>query len=162
MMALFESMITDYGYLAIFLVLALGIFSLPIPDELMILLVGYFTKIGLLHYGLTFVVVCIGSFVGMLFSYFIGQRAGRPLLDWLGRWMSAPRKWSSKAETWIGKYGAVALVVSYFVPGMRHFAGYFCGMSHMSIKTYSFYTSISIGIWSLIFLTIGRFFNFLG
>lgn len=158
MMALFEELITSYGYIAIFIVLALGLFSLPVPDELMILLVGYFTKIGLLHYSLTFAVVWIGSFIGMMFSYFIGKRAGRPLLDWLGRWMSAPRKWSDKAEKWIGKYGATAIIVSYFIPGMRHFAGYFCGMSRMSMKTYAFYTSISVGTWSLIFLTIGRFF----
>lgn len=60
MMELFEELITSYGYVAIFFVLALGLFSLPIPDELMILLVGYFTKIGLLHYSLTFVVVFVG------------------------------------------------------------------------------------------------------
>lgn len=158
MMELFEELITSYGYVAIFFVLALGLFSLPIPDELMILLVGYFTKIGLLHYSLTFVVVFVGSLIGMMFSYLIGKRAGRPLLDWLGRWMSVTKKWGSKAESWIEKHGAPAIIVSYFVPGMRHLAGYLCGMSHMSLKTYALYAGISAGIWSFLFLTIGRVF----
>ncbi|MER1998224.1 MAG: DedA family protein [Lysinibacillus sp.] len=157
-MALFEELITNYGYIAIFIILALGLFSLPIPDELMILLVGYFTKIGLLHYSSAFIVVFFGSLLGMIFSYVLGKRAGRPLFDWLGRWMSTTKKWSAKAEGWIEKYGAPAIIVSYFVPGMRHIAGGFCGMSHMSFKTYTVYASISAGIWSFLFLTIGRIF----
>lgn len=68
------------------------------------------------------------------------------------------KKWGSKAESWIEKHGAPAIIVSYFVPGMRHLAGYFCGMSHMSFKSYTLYAGISAVIWSFLFLTIGRIF----
>ncbi|MCH6186234.1 hypothetical protein MKN04_00955 [Paenibacillus polymyxa] len=48
-MGYIDQLIENYGYAAVFIVLALGLFSLPIPDEVMVLFVGYFTKIGLLH-----------------------------------------------------------------------------------------------------------------
>ena len=56
-MAYIDQLIGSYGYAAIFILLALGLFSLPIPDELMVLLVGYFTKIGYLHYSFSLVAI---------------------------------------------------------------------------------------------------------
>ncbi|MEI3895928.1 DedA family protein [Bacillus sp. CCNWLW75] len=157
-MGYIDQLIEYYGYAAVFIVLALGLFSLPIPDEAMVLLVGYFTKIGLLHYSFSLLAVFSGSFIGMLVSYEIGKRIGRPLLTWLGKWLSFSLKWSNKAEGWIQKYGAPAIIVSYFVPGMRHVTGYFCGSSHMPLKSYMLYAGVSALLWSLLFLTVGRIF----
>jgi membrane protein DedA with SNARE-associated domain len=155
-MGYIDQLIENYGYAAVFIVLALGLFSLPIPDEVMVLLVGYFTKIGLLHYSFSFLAVFSGSLIGMFISYEIGKRIGRPLLIWLGEWFGFSLKWSNKAEHWIRKYGSPAIIVSYFIPGMRHVTGYFCGISHMSLKSYMLYAGVSALLWSLLFLTIGR------
>lgn len=157
-MTFIDQLIENYGYTAIFIILALGLFSLPIPDELMVLLVGYFTKIGLLHYSFSLLVVFSGSLIGMLVSYVLGNKIGRPLLDWLGKWFRLSRKWNSNVANWIEKYGAPAIIVSYFIPGMRHVAGYLCGMSYISLKKYMLYAGISALLWSLLFLTIGRIF----
>lgn len=158
-MAYIDQLIGNYGYAAIFLVLALGLFSLPIPDEVMVLLVGYFTKIGLLHYSFSLLAVFSGSLIGTLVSYGLGKRVGRPFLDWFAKSFKLSNKWSKKAEHWIVKYGAPGIIVSYFIPGMRHVAGYFCGMSHMRLKTYALYVATSAFLWSLLFLTIGRIFE---
>lgn len=157
-MASIDQLIGNYGYAAVFIVLALGLFSLPIPDEAMVLLVGYFTKIGLLHYSFSLMAIFSGSFIGMLVSYALGKRLGRPLLDWLGKCWKLSTKWWYKAEHWIEKYGAPAIIVSYFIPGMRHITGYFCGVTHMALKTYALYAGVSALLWSVLFLTIGRIF----
>ena len=157
-MVFINQLIENYGYAAVFIILALGLFSLPIPDEVMVLLVGYFTKIGLLHYNFSLLTVFSGSLIGMLISYSLGKRIGCPLLDWLGKWLRLSQKWRKRAEHWIHKYGAPAIIVSYFVPGMRHVAGAFCGISHMPIKTYTLYVGTSALLWSLLFLTLGRIF----
>lgn len=157
-MELINQLIGNYGYAAIFIVLALGLFSLPIPDEVMVLFVGYFTKTGLLHYSFSFIAVFTGSFLGMIISYFIGKKAGRPLINRIGKWFGISQRWSKRAERWVNKYGPTAVIVSYFIPGMRHIAGYFCGIYHMSLKMYSIYAGLSAFVWSLIFLTCGRIF----
>lgn len=153
-----DQLIVSYGYIAIFILLALGLFSLPIPDEVMVLLVGYFTKIGHLHYSFSLIVIFSGSLLGMLFSYALGKRLGRPFLDWLGKRSKFSGKCCTKAERWIEKYGAPAIIISYFIPGMRHIAGYFCGISHMRLKVYMLYSTMSAIVWSMLFLTIGRIF----
>ncbi|MEE3956098.1 DedA family protein [Peribacillus frigoritolerans] len=157
-MAFIDQLIENYGYVAIFIVLALGLFSIPIPDEVLVLLVGYLTKIGMLHYSFSLLAVFSGSLIGMLVSYGLGKRVGRPLLDWLGKWFRLSGILRGKAENWIEKYGALAIIVSYFVPGMRHVVGYFCGILPLPLKTYTLYAGTSAFLWSLLFLTVGRIF----
>lgn len=159
-MAFIEHLINHYGYLAIFIVLALGLLSmpLPIPDEVMVLLVGYLTKVGLLHYSFSLITVFCGSVIGMFLSYSLGKRVGRPLLYWLLKWFRSLEKYSERAERWIQKHGAPAIVVSYFIPGMRQVAGYFCGISHLPLKTFALYIGVSALLWSVLFLTAGRIF----
>ncbi len=40
----------NYGYIAIFLMLVLGIVGLPIPDEVMMTIVGHFINVSVFHY----------------------------------------------------------------------------------------------------------------
>lgn len=155
-MALVNQIIENYGYAAIFILLVLGLFSLPIPDEVIVLLVGYFTKIELLHFSYSFLVVWSGTSISMLVNYMLGKKIGRPLLDWLQKWFKLSGKWSRKAEHWITKHGTQAIIVSYFISGMRHIAGYFCGILHVPFKTYMLYAGASAFLWSLLFITIGR------
>ena len=62
-----------------FLMLTLGIIGLPIPDEVMMTLVGYFTHLKVLNYELSILISFIGALPGDdLISYFIGRKAGRP------------------------------------------------------------------------------------
>ncbi|WP_430487462.1 MULTISPECIES: DedA family protein [Priestia] len=50
---------------------------------------------------------------------------------------------SGKAENWVKKYGDLAIIANYFLPGMRHLMGYFCGILHLPLKTYTLYTGTS-------------------
>lgn len=161
-MELVNDLILQYGYIAAFLMLMLGIIGLPIPDELMMLLIGYFTHIGTLDYSFSIIICFAGSLLGMLISYFIGKKAGRPLIDRFGKWIGLKEKRIMKVEKWIGKYGSYSIILSYFIPGVRHVTCYFCGVSHMRLKTYILYAGIGAFLWSFIFITIGRFIRVVG
>lgn len=65
-MELVQQLIADYGYLAIFLMLVLGIVGLPIPDEVMMTVVGYFTHTDVLNYELSILISFVGALLGML------------------------------------------------------------------------------------------------
>lgn len=70
-------LISHYGYLAIFALLALGILGLPVPDEVLMLFVGYLSSIMVLNFTLSVLIGCIGSITGMMISYTIGLRLGQ-------------------------------------------------------------------------------------
>lgn len=157
-MELISQLIGSYGYVAVFILQALGLFSAPIPDELIVMVVGYFTKLGNLSFSFSFVTILVGSMVGMSISYLLGNKLGQPLLRWLNKRFSFFYKKGKKIEGWMSKYGAYSIIISFFIPGMRHLAGYICGISRIPMKTYLVFNFISAFIWSLIFLSIGRLF----
>lgn len=103
-MELVQQLISDYGYIAIFLMLTLGIIGLPIPDEVMMTLVGYFAHINVLNYGLSILISFIGALLGMIISYFIGRKAGRPFINKFGKWVGLKEKRMAKVDRWMKKY----------------------------------------------------------
>ncbi|WP_439020387.1 DedA family protein [Bacillus thuringiensis] len=155
-MELVQQVIADYGYLAIFLMLLLGIIGVPIPDEVMMTVVGYFTNINVLNYELAILVSFAGALLGMLISYMIGKKAGRPFIDKYGKWVGLKEERMDKVSKWMEKYGPYSLIFGYFIPGVRHITCYFSGVSKMKLKTYILFAAIGAFLWCFTFITIGR------
>ncbi|MGG0386255.1 DedA family protein [Priestia filamentosa] len=155
-MELVEHLITHYGYIAVFLMLTLGIVGLPIPDEVLMTLIGYFTHVGTLNYELAIVISFTGALLGMMISYLIGRKAGRPFIDKYGKWVGLKEKRMDKVETWMKKYGPYSLILGYFIPGVRHVTCYFSGIIRMSLKKYLLFVAIGAFLWCFVFITIGR------
>jgi len=53
---------------------------------------------------------------------------------------------------WFGKYGNKQLFVAYFIPGVRHITGYFCGITRMPFRKYAVYAFF----WVSLFISLGR------
>lgn len=155
-MELVQQVIADYGYLAIFLMLVLGIIGLPIPDEVMMTIVGYFTNIQVLNYEIAVLVSFVGALLGMLISYMIGKKVGRPFIDKYGKWIGLKKKRMIKVEKWMEKYGFYSIVFGYFIPGIRHITCYLSGIIKVKLKTYILFAAIGAFLWCFIFITIGR------
>ncbi|NQX44251.1 DedA family protein [Paenibacillus tritici] len=148
-------MISQYGYIAIFALLALGLLGLPVPDELLTLFVGYLSSTMVLDFSLSVLVCFIGSITGMLISYTIGLRVGQPVVDRYGKWVGLTPKRFASVKRWFFRFGNWTLFIAYFVPGIRHATSYISGISAMSFKKYLLVTVASAFIWSLLFVSIG-------
>ncbi|WP_246066840.1 DedA family protein [Paenibacillus koleovorans] len=149
-------LIWTYRYLALFGLLALGIIGLPIPDETLMTFVGSLTAYGHLTFGKSLTVSFSGSMTGMLISYFIGRRVGKPFLDRFGKWFHLTPNRLAKGEKWFQKYGAWAIVFGYFVPGVRHLTCYLAGMSGIRFWRYFVYAGSGAFVWCFTFITLGR------
>ncbi|MGE7024396.1 DedA family protein [Solibacillus cecembensis] len=155
-MGIIQDLIASYGYLAIFFVLVLGIFGIPIPDEVLLMIVGYFTNIHVLNYELAIFISFAGAFIGVTISYIIGRKAGRPLIVKYGKWIGLKEKRVMKVESWMKKYGAYSLIFGYFIPGFRQVICCFAGISKMELKTFITFSAIGSFLWSFTFITIGK------
>ncbi|MDM5188484.1 DedA family protein [Bacillus sp. DX4.1] len=155
-MEIIQELIACYGYPAIFLMLVLGIVGLPIPDEVIMTIVGYFTNIHVLNYELAIFISFAGALIGMMISYLIGRKAGRPLIDKYGKWIGLKEKRVMKVERWMKKYGSYSLIFGYFIPGFRHVTCYFAGIGKMEFKTYITFAAIGAFLWCFTFITIGK------
>jgi len=150
-------LIEDYGYIALFGLLAVGIVGIPIPDEILMTTVGTLTVDG---GRLTFVNSLIASFagtmVGMIVSYYLGNTVGKPFLYRYGKWVKLTPQRLDLVEGWYKKYGLWTVVFGYYVPGVRHFTCYLAGVSGVSIWRYLLFAASGAMVWCLTFLTLGH------
>ena len=154
--------ISNYGYIGIIFSQILGTIGLPIPDSTVMLLVGYFTRIGTPQYIFALLVSLAGVCGNILISYSIGKRAGRPLIGRFGKWFGLKESRILKVEKWMNKFGPWTILIGYFIPGMRQITCYLSGISRMKLKTVCIFGLLTAVVWCSIFITVGRLFGHIG
>ncbi|MRN53722.1 DedA family protein [Paenibacillus monticola] len=150
-------LISQYGYIAIFALLALGILGLPVPDEIIMLFVGYLSSSMVLNYSLSVLVGFAGSITGMMISYIIGSRLGQPVVDKYGKWIGLTPKRFGRVKGWFERFGNWTVLFGYFIPGVRHVTSYISGISGMPFRKYLLVSLVGSSTWSLLFISLGFF-----
>ncbi|MBM0067632.1 DedA family protein [Alkalicoccobacillus gibsonii] len=151
-----KELIAHYGYFGILIALVGGIVGLPIPDELLLITVGYFTHSGELNLYLSILISLLGSIIGISISYFLGKKLGLPFLLTHGSKFFLSNKKIDRAQVLFQKYGAFILVIGYFIPGVRHLTGYIAGISNLPYKRFSLYAYSGAFVWVNTFIFAGN------
>lgn len=146
----------EFRYLALFLILSLGMIGLPIPDEFLMTFSGFQTTNGHMGFAATIFFSALGSFTGMNISYWIGRILGIPFLHRMAPYFHLNEKKIERAERWFSSYGNSLIVIGYFFPGFRHLTAYFSGMSKLNYLRYFSLAGLGALLWSLSFVTLGR------
>lgn len=152
-----QELIVHYGYFSTFIFLALGIFGLPVPDEIIVAFIGHLSAFGTFNYFIAMILTILGVMTGTIFTYTLGRKIGKPLIQKYGKWISLSPKRLKIVERYFEKYGALTVTIGYFVPGMRHIVCYLSGTANMEMKTYLLFAAIGTFISSIICLSIGYF-----
>jgi membrane protein DedA with SNARE-associated domain len=147
--------ITQYGYAAIFGLLALGIIGLPVPDETLLTLTGFLIFKGDLHPVAAYLSALAGTTVGISISYGIGRVGGTRALRWLGERLHIRAERIQRVQTWFGERGRWTLVVGYFVPGVRHLVALVAGSSGLPYNRFALYAYAGATLWSACFIGAG-------
>jgi len=149
--------ITQYGYLAIFLLLVCGIVGLPVPDETLLTFSGYLVFKG--HLGLlgAFGAALGGSLCGITISYTLGRTFGIQLIHRYGKYVRLSEEHINKAHAWFERVGHWGLTIGYFVPGVRHLTAYAAGMSAVEAPQFALFAYSGGFLWVASFLTLGYF-----
>src|ERR1041384_5324155 len=105
--------ITQYGYVAIFSLLVLGIVGLPVPDETLLTFTGYLVFKGKLSLPLAFVSALAGSASGITISYILGRTFGLKLIHRYGRYLRIREEHFAKAHSWFERVGHWSLTFGY-------------------------------------------------
>jgi membrane-associated protein len=155
---LLMSIIEQYGYVAIFFLLWLGIVGLPIPDELVVATGGFLVSIGLLDPFYSFLAGYLGVASGLTIGFLLGKFFGKPILQWLSR-SEKMRHAVERSTCLLEKYGTTALCISYLFPVVRHVVPYVVAMGGMTYRRYAI-LSYPIGlVWTIVFYLLGYIFG---
>lgn len=149
-------LISQYGYVGIYLLLVLGIVGLPIPDEVLLTYLGYMTSIDKMMFSYTFLAAFLGSVCGITINYFLGVKLGEPFLRKYGSRFFIKAHTIERTNRLFNQYGSAVLFICYFIPGIRHVAAYMAGITKFSYNRFALFTYAGAAVWVLTFLGIGN------
>ncbi len=147
--------IARYGYLAIFVLLMLGIVGLPIPDETLLTFSGYLIFKNELALMPTMATAFLGGICGITASYVIGRRMRCYFVRTVGRILRIGPDDLDKVTVWYVRWGKYALLFGYFVPGVRHLMALVAGSSNLPLVIFMPFAYMGALIWSVTFLGLG-------
>lgn len=149
------SWIAQYGALALFALLMLGIVGLPVPDETLLTFAGYLIFTHKLAPGPTVTAALLGSMCGITLSYAIGRMFGPDLIHRAGHLVRIHPQDLDRMRAWFIHWGKYTLLACYFVPGVRHLAALAAGSSRLPPAVFAPFAYAGGVLWSGTFLTLG-------
>jgi membrane protein DedA with SNARE-associated domain len=145
-----------HGYLVLFTSLFLELLALPLPGELLMGSAGLLVFEGKLNWLGIIMVGGLGASIGMTISYMIGYRLGMPFVQKYGKYVHFGPDKLDRTSQWFATYGNKLLAIAYFIPGLRHFTGYFAGIVRIPFRTFALYAYTGAFLWVGTFVTIGK------
>lgn len=149
----------EYGSIALFILLALGIIAIPVPEETLMVIAGTLMASGFLHIVPTIIAAFLGSVCGITTSYFLGHTVGIYFVHKYGPYVGIKKATIAKVHVWFEKYGKWAVFIGYFVPGIRHFTGFVAGTSDLRFSQFALFAYTGALVWVSTFLSFGYFFG---
>lgn len=134
----------------------------PWPGDVPIVFAGFLAAHDVLELPLSFLASMIGNIVSGLFMYYAGTRVLRCVtgirrrVRWplLRRWLNDgfSRKQMDQTRGWFARYGALLVMVSRFLAGIRIFVVIVAGVARMHPIVFLVSFTIGVSIWNTLLL----------
>jgi membrane protein DedA with SNARE-associated domain len=137
---------------------ALESFFPPWPSDVIALYTGVLAGRGVLEPGLVLAVAVLGSQAGVMGAFWITRRWGRTALAGrMGRYL--PTAKLARLERWFADYGAPAIAVSRFFPGIRALVTPAAGLARFAPWKVWVYAGASVVLWNVFVVGLGLLFG---
>lgn len=148
--------IDKYGYLVLFTVVFLEMLALPISGQATMAYCGFLSWQGKLSWTSCILIAGSAAALGMTLAYGLGRVYGLPFVQKYGRLVHFGPKQLDQTDKLMNRYGDSTLILAYYIPGFRHFTGYFSGITQFPAKRFVLFSYSGALIWVIIFVSIGR------
>ena len=160
MQELMLSIMGQYGYLGVFLLICIENIFPPIPSEVVLLFGGFMTTYTELKIVLMIVAATFGSLVGAIVLYYIGkilnkERLKKIVSGKIGKVLRIKMEDIDKADEWFDKKGNKTVFFCRFIPIVRSLISIPAGMSEMPMLKFLIYTITGSAIWNTVLIIIG-------
>ncbi len=155
------SMMNEFGYFGIFLLIAIENIFPPIPSELILAFGGFMTAHSKLNIALVILFATLGSLVGGIVLYYVGkilnkERLKKIVSGKIGKILRLKEEDIEKADKWFDNKGNKTVFFCRFIPIVRSLISIPAGMSEMSISKFLLYTFLGSLIWNTVLVFLGN------
>ena len=150
-------LIFDWGYLGIFLLMAIESSFIPFPSEIVLIPAGYLASKGDMNLGMIMASALGGSLVGAFINYFLALTLGRKILQRYGKYFFIKENALDKMDDFFVRHGHISTFTGRLIPGIRQLISIPAGLARMNLVQFSLYTSLGAGVWALILTMLGYF-----
>lgn len=153
------SIMEQFGYIGILLLITLENLFPPIPSEVILTFGGFMTTHTSLSVFGVVVASTIGSVAGAIVLYGIGllldiKRIEKIIEKW-GHILRLSKKDVYKANEWFTKYGMWTVFFCRFIPLIRSLISLPAGMAHMNFGKFLVLTTLGTLIWNVVLINLG-------
>ena len=143
-----EELINTWGYGVVFAAMVLESAGLPLPGETVTLLGGYAAGSGHLNLAGVIAAASGGAMVGDSIGYWVGRRAGWPLLLRVGRWLRQSPEQMETLRIQFLNHAGKSVLLGRFVAVLRVLAGPMAGAVGMPYGRFLVFNCTGALLWA--------------
>jgi membrane protein DedA with SNARE-associated domain len=151
----FTQVISQAGYLGVFVLMTLESMVAPVPSEAVMPFAGFLWYQGEFGFWWIAFASTLGSIVGSLISYYIGAYGGRPIIKRYGKYLMLNEHHLEMTERFFARYGDKTIFISRFIPVIRHLISIPAGLGRMPLVKFCIYTIIGAFLWNMFLAYLG-------
>lgn len=149
------ALISQYEYIAIFVLMLLESIIFPIPSEIVLPFTGFLIALNKINPYLGMADAVAASILGSVIGYYLGLFLGVDIFLKYSRRAGLKEETYHSGIAWIRRYGVYFAFISKLLPAIRSVASIICGAFKMDFKKFVVYSALGIAIWSGVLIYIG-------
>lgn len=155
------SIMNQFGYIGVLLLIAIENVFPPIPSEVILLFGGFMTTYTELNVIGMILFSTLGSLIGAIVLYYIGkilnkERLKKIVSGKVGKILRLKNEDIEKADHWFDTKGNKTVFFCRFIPIVRSLISIPAGMSEMPMLKFLIYTTFGSLIWNTVLVVIGN------
>lgn len=154
----FVSDIGHWGYLAIFIIVALEcqvLLGLVMPGESLVLAGGFFAEQGLLNVGILIFVISVAATLGDSMGYVLGRHLGRGWLLKHGMRFGLRQAHLDRVDGVFVRHGGKAVFASHFLHVLRSLMPFAAGARRMRYLKFLLFNTMGCIVWATVYVVLG-------
>jgi len=149
------SLLSQWGYTGVFVLMVLEGATLPVPSEIVLPLTGFLVYKHSMDFWPAVVVASLGGLLGTMIDFSIGYYLGRSAVLRYGRKIRLNERHLMIVEGWFLKHGSAAVLIARFVPLLRTLIAFPAGVAKMKIGRFLAFSTVGIVIWDIVLIYLG-------
>lgn len=154
-----KHLVQVFGYPLLFLIVMSESGGLPVPGETGLITAAVLASQGKLKIELVIALAAAGAIVGDNIGYLIGRKGGRWLLERPGPFHKQRLQVLAVGQPFFDRHGPKAVFFGRFVLGLRVWASWLAGATHMHWRSFVLWNALGGIVWAC---AIGLIAYFLG